>query len=815
MANNSLPYIRLDVGLSSPPSSPQPVVCHDAFSQGGISIAGVPDGTQYQGRVPDSDASAASTDAETLSHEQALLDSSESVPSLESDSSLPDDASDCGDSVADDQGDVAGDSDLEVELSSSSLHADLGEASSESAFYDVGWPMARATCASSNEGFAQSVNLEMSRGDDGIDVQDGMLFVSSDSGQAADRLASLADADFIYGAGGASGTEPSLRADWHGSASNQAQHSESVDSSSGFPAHPSMGPESAASGGLGQPPQQWALQGKQGLHPGRLAASGSKPLQAVRREGWAHSSQQPVPTQQLSGASQGQRAQAQARAGAIGMRNPMQQAALYSQVMRHGQPGQSKSGQAAAAIEGASASQAQNLPHPESVQQLQPSSNSQQRQMPSGGQAGRFAARQQAHPAQAQALSPQRGRQTLSAQSAQRAHQAQAMGAQSAQQMHSQQMQQSGQSRQALGAQQVQQARRFQQARQAQQMQAPNQPHQALGAQQAQAPDHGLAAMRSGVGRAALPASQPAATQHADGSAQPIQAMQTAGSAQSASAAQAVKAAQVAAATAQAAVAEIAKAAARVVASKPSTSADDDIGKPLLDEQAIEESSMFDRPPIPIEKGMQGIEDKRKRQGIMLAIIALVMVAGVATGIIAAIALGGGLSSSASSAESSQGTGVEASSHEGSDGSSQGSSNDGGSSESDSGSGAAGSGGSSSGLEDGSSGSESSSKGQSGDVTYTYIAKTSAGKEYSVEETVTFDSDGDCLTSRMCMTFSDDATAKAFTDALQRDYGSKLTLESLEGSFAIVEVDNSALRLDRKEYENALRYSVTDLNVYE
>ena len=96
---------------------------------------------------------------------------------------------------------------------------------------------------------------------------------------------------------------------------------------------------------------------------------------------------------------------------------------------------------------------------------------------------------------------------------------------------------------------------------------------------------------------------------------------------------------------------------------------------------------------------------------------------------------------------------------------------------------------------------------------YQYTANTASGVEYQVEETVTFGSNGDCLTSMMNMTFPDEASAKTFTDNLARDYGTSFKLDSLNGPNAVVTIDNSGLHLTRDQYENALRYSVTNLIV--
>lgn len=236
---------------------------------------------------------------------------------------------------------------------------------------------------------------------------------------------------------------------------------------------------------------------------------------------------------------------------------------------------------------------------------------------------------------------------------------------------------------------------------------------------------------------------------------------------------------------------------------------------------------MFDQPPVSIEKGMEGVDSKRKKRNIIIAaVIAVLVVAIAACAIAFAVAGGSSLpflqapaTSSTQDDGSASGSDANGSGASGSSGdaSSAGSGSAAGgdsASGADSGSGAAA--GSGSGSGSGAAGSESSNSDLSGEVTYTYTATTAAGKEYAVEDVVTFGADGDCLTSRMRMTFSDESTAKSFTDSLMRQYKTKMTLESLDGAVAVALIDASDWALSRDEYESALRYSsnVKDLNVY-
>lgn len=227
-------------------------------------------------------------------------------------------------------------------------------------------------------------------------------------------------------------------------------------------------------------------------------------------------------------------------------------------------------------------------------------------------------------------------------------------------------------------------------------------------------------------------------------------------------------------------------------ASQQPASSTSKVGDPLLDPKAIEESTMFDKPPVSIEEGMRKSESGRKaRRRIIVAIVAIVVLlcAGVGAYLV--------LSQQGVVPQISIETKTVPVTPQGSNGSS---------------------GASSSSSAASSSAAASSANGTgtgdlSGTVVYQYSANTASGVRYQVEETVTFQANGDCQSSEMRMTFPDEASAKTFTDNLARDYGSSFRLDSLNGVNAVVTIDNSGLHLSRDEYENALRYSVSDLVV--
>lgn len=209
------------------------------------------------------------------------------------------------------------------------------------------------------------------------------------------------------------------------------------------------------------------------------------------------------------------------------------------------------------------------------------------------------------------------------------------------------------------------------------------------------------------------------------------------------------------------------------------------LGKPLLDASAIEESTIFDEPPISIAEGMKDAE-KSHMKGRKLIIIVLLAVIAVLVGAFVFLGSQGDITipeiSITTTNPNATGTGSGSSSSD-SNGPTQ----------------------EAVGGDDGSSGSGA------GSVTYRYTAKTPAGVEYSVEESTTFDAQGKCTFTTMKMQFPSESAAKEYTDSLARDLGTKYTLDSLNGANATVTVDNSGLGLNREDYENALRYSVDDL----
>lgn len=210
-------------------------------------------------------------------------------------------------------------------------------------------------------------------------------------------------------------------------------------------------------------------------------------------------------------------------------------------------------------------------------------------------------------------------------------------------------------------------------------------------------------------------------------------------------------------------------------------------GKPLLDPSAIEESTIFDEPPIPISEGMKDA-DKSHSKGRTFLIIGLVAAVVALVGVIAFFSTHGSITIPEISITTTDPNGSSASNGGGSTSGSP--------ADADRAAPAA---------DDGSTASGA------GSVTYKYTAKTPGGVEYTVEESTTFDAQGNCTFTTMKMQFPTDSAAKDFTDSLARDLGSKYTLDALNGANATVTVDNSALGLNREDYENALRYSVDDL----
>lgn len=206
--------------------------------------------------------------------------------------------------------------------------------------------------------------------------------------------------------------------------------------------------------------------------------------------------------------------------------------------------------------------------------------------------------------------------------------------------------------------------------------------------------------------------------------------------------------------------------------------------KPLLDAKAIEESTIFDEPPISIAEGMKDA-DKSHSKGRRALIASLVLIIVALVGVLAFIGTTGSIPVPEFHITTVDNIG------KGDSGTSS----------------AAGDG---NGTTEGVVELEAVNNG-AGSVTYRYTAETSSGVEYTVEEKTTFDDSGNCTFTTMNMQFPTEAAAKEFTDSLARDLGSKYSLDNLNGANATVTVDNSGLGLDRQSYENALRYSVDDL----
>lgn len=193
--------------------------------------------------------------------------------------------------------------------------------------------------------------------------------------------------------------------------------------------------------------------------------------------------------------------------------------------------------------------------------------------------------------------------------------------------------------------------------------------------------------------------------------------------------------------------------------------------------------TIFDEPPVPIADGMRDADTNHARRRVMaiagVVLLVLAVLAGIGTliwqGTINVNLDEVFVSQNSNSANPSAGTSGN------------------------------------SGAANGAQGEEQGEEGGAGSVVYQYSSATSDGTKYTVEETSNFNEQGQCTTTTMNMHFPDEAKAKAFTDNLSRDYGSALTVDSINGADVVVTIDNSALRLNREEYENLLRYSVEDL----
>ncbi len=207
---------------------------------------------------------------------------------------------------------------------------------------------------------------------------------------------------------------------------------------------------------------------------------------------------------------------------------------------------------------------------------------------------------------------------------------------------------------------------------------------------------------------------------------------------------------------------------------------------PLIEDNALKESVMFEEPPISIADGLKSADSRRKRRrGIIIAVVVVILAAAALFGALlytGTISLNG--FGASSSAHTSAGTPGSAS-H-----------------------GAAANSASSS-----SSSRSSSASDQSGTVIYEYTATTSDGVSYKVNDTVTYDAEGKCQSTTMKLEFPDEAACNDFLANLERDYGSAYRLDTQSGTTATVTIDISALKFDREEYEDALRYSVEELTV--
>ncbi|WP_165060526.1 hypothetical protein [Adlercreutzia sp. ZJ154] len=203
-------------------------------------------------------------------------------------------------------------------------------------------------------------------------------------------------------------------------------------------------------------------------------------------------------------------------------------------------------------------------------------------------------------------------------------------------------------------------------------------------------------------------------------------------------------------------------------------------------DDSIGDSSLFDEAPVSIADGMKKADKKRKRRrSIIIAVVAVLV---LAAAVVAFLIYSGTLKLDAivPTASSSQQSSAQISSSQNSNGAA------------------------SSGL---SSSKSSSNADQSGTVIYEYTATTSDGISYTVNDTVTFNAEGKCQTTKMVLGFPDEASCSDFLSNLQRDYGSAYSLDSQNGANATVTIDISSLKFDREEYEDALRYSVEDLTV--
>ncbi|MEF9925776.1 MAG: hypothetical protein RR757_04495 [Raoultibacter sp.] len=106
-----------------------------------------------------------------------------------------------------------------------------------------------------------------------------------------------------------------------------------------------------------------------------------------------------------------------------------------------------------------------------------------------------------------------------------------------------------------------------------------------------------------------------------------------------------------------------------------------------------------------------------------------------------------------------------------------------------------------------------SKKDQSGVVVYSYEEKDAAGVTHAVTETVAFDQEGQCTTSTREAACADAAAAEAYCAAAKQSFAAAYREGVVEGSKAKVKVDVSTKKLDREQYEDLLRKTVSALSI--
>ncbi|MEG1097711.1 MAG: hypothetical protein RSD80_02640, partial [Raoultibacter sp.] len=106
-----------------------------------------------------------------------------------------------------------------------------------------------------------------------------------------------------------------------------------------------------------------------------------------------------------------------------------------------------------------------------------------------------------------------------------------------------------------------------------------------------------------------------------------------------------------------------------------------------------------------------------------------------------------------------------------------------------------------------------SKKDQSGVVVYSYEETDAAGVTHAVTETVAFDQEGQCTTSTREAACADAAAAEAYCAAAKQSFAAAYREGVVEGSKAKVKVDVSTKKLDREQYEDLLRKTVSALSI--